>query len=107
MVSVSPLKKRRNCKNMLDDGKLTSNVWENFQAIKGERVKGVIQVDADTEGRDWLIVFESGYSLQIHSLTGAFWINSKEKTKRRITKERIEREDLIKNLQIVSELLEA
>ena len=89
---------------MLNDKNLTSNVFENMQAIKGETIKGVIAIQG-TDSDDWLIVFETGYSLQIHPKIGAFWINNKAKTKQLISSEVSRRSALIENLEEVQKLL--
>jgi len=90
---------------MLSDKNMTSNVFENLQAIRGETVKGVLKLPSSHEGSDWLIVFESGYSLGVHEETCAFWINSKDQTKELISNEVSRRQDLMENLEEVKKLL--
>ena len=90
---------------MLSDKNLTANVFENLQAIRGETVKGVLMAPSTHEGSDWLIVFESGYSLGVHTATCAFWINSKDKTKELISDELSRRQALMENLEEVKKLL--
>ena len=91
---------------MLSDANLTSNVLENLQAISSETVKGVLVIPAEShEGSEWLIVFESGYSLSIHTTNCAFWINGKNHTKELISTEASRRLAFIKNLEEVKKLL--
>jgi len=89
---------------MLSDENLTSNVFENLQAIRGETVKGVLRIPG-LPSMNWLIVFESGYSLEVHEETNAFWINGKTKTQDLIRDEMSRRKTFIENLEEVKKLL--
>ena len=85
---------------MLSRENLCSNKFENLQAIHGETVKGVLYLK-----ENWLIVFESGYSLEVHTTNVAFWINDPAKTKELIQAEIDHRKTLIENLEEVKKLL--
>jgi len=85
---------------MLSEANLCSNKFENLQAIRGETVKGVLYLK-----ENWLIVFESGYSLEVHATNAAFWINTPAKTKELIQAEVDRRKTLIENLEEVKKLL--
>ncbi len=83
---------------MIGSNSFTSNSIDSLKTIKGEIVKGVLKGN-----QDLVIVFESGYSLVITD-GGAYWINNKEVTTRRIMdmlhdlSSEIERVNYIKNL---------
>lgn len=85
---------------MLSNENLCANLFENLQAIRGETVKGVLYV-----GENWLIIFESGYSLEVHATNASFWINDSAKTKELIQAEANRRKTLIVNLEEVKKLL--
>jgi hypothetical protein len=82
-----------------------SNKFETFQSISGETVKGVLNL-RDGEHYTYLVVFESGWSLEIHSSNAAYWLNSKAETASKIRTEQERRKGLIENLAEVSKLLE-
>jgi len=91
-------------KNTINDNNFCSNVFENLQAIRGETVKGVLMIPGKP-GSNWLIIFESGYSLEVHTETCVFWINNKEKTKCLISEEASRRSALLENLEEVKKIL--
>jgi len=97
-------------KMISDEKSLTSNSFECLQTIRGEVVKVVLAIPSTTSDdqrtSDWLIVFESGYSLQVH-YNMSYWINSKKTTAELIQSETERRKNLIENLQEAQELLEA
>jgi len=84
---------------MLSEENLCANKFANLQAIRGETVKGVLCLE------NYLVVFESGYSLEIHPSNTSFWINGPAKTNNLIQTEVDRRASLIANLEEVKKLL--
>jgi hypothetical protein len=81
-----------------------SNKFSTFQTINGETVKGCLEL-CESGHNTYLIVFESGYSLEINASNASYWINSKEETLKKIKMEQERRAGLIENLTEVSKLL--
>ena len=92
-----------------DEKSLVSNSFECLQTIRGETVKAVLEIPTRTLENeltnDWLIIFESGYSLRVH-YNMSYWINNKKITKNLIETETERRKSLVENLQEVEQLLE-
>jgi hypothetical protein len=61
-----------------DNTAYTSNSFETLTHLKGEQIKGVLR-NRVVDHSGILIIFESGFSLQLSS-NGSYWIESKKDT---------------------------
>ena len=85
----------------------TSNSYETLMGVEGETVHKFVTVrnSLDAGRRDWLFVFQSGWSLQIAD-NMSFWVNRPDRTKELLKAEYTRRQTFIESLEQVESALE-
>ena len=92
---------------MLGDKEMwTANSLKTLIGLSGEVVHSFVAVvnKMDASHRDWLLVFESGWSLQV-TFNRAFWVNNPEKTRRELEAELARRRRFVEGVEHVEKAL--
>ena len=93
---------------MLEDLKsITSNSMRTLTALEGEQIHAVVTVvnSLKASSRDWLFVFESGWSFQVTS-GRTFWVNRPEESGKILKAELRRREKSIESAEQILKAME-